>query len=78
MVRPADFDDSKTYPWILAPHGGPEGAWMDAWQPRAHAAAWAEQGYVVILPNITGSTGFGTKFRDSTFLIDMSLQVMLG
>ncbi len=72
IVRPADFDDSKTYPWILAPHGGPEGAWMDAWQPRAHAAAWAEQGYVMILPNITGSTGFGTKFRDSTFLINRS------
>ncbi|OAR01726.1 hypothetical protein LLEC1_03266 [Akanthomyces lecanii] len=65
MVRPADFDDSKTYPWVLAPHGGPEGAWMDAWQPRAHAAAWAEQGYILILPNITGSTGFGTKFRDN-------------
>lgn len=25
-------------------------------------AAWAEQGYVIILPNITGSTGFGRAF----------------
>ncbi|KAM3455088.1 hypothetical protein MY3296_002658 [Beauveria thailandica] len=64
MVRPADFDDEKTYPWILALHGGPEGAWTDGWKQQFHAAAWAEQGYVVVLPNITGSTGFGTKFRD--------------
>ncbi|PQK15492.1 hypothetical protein BB8028_0005g10050 [Beauveria bassiana] len=65
MVRPADFDDEKTYPWILALHGGPEGAWTDGWKQQFHAAAWAEQGYVVVLPNITGSTGFGTKFRDN-------------
>ncbi|KAK8144713.1 hypothetical protein G3M48_005462 [Beauveria asiatica] len=64
MVRPADFDDEKTYPWILALHGGPEGAWTDGWKQQFHAAAWAEQGYVVVLPNITGGTGFGTKFRD--------------
>lgn len=30
--------------------------------------AWAEQGYVVILPNITGSVGFGTELRDGTTL----------
>ncbi|ATY62913.1 oligopeptidase family [Cordyceps militaris] len=64
VVRPAAFDVTKTYPWILSPHGGPEAAWTDGWKQQFHAAAWAEQGYVVILPNITGSTGFGTKFRD--------------
>ncbi|TQW01202.1 oligopeptidase family protein [Cordyceps javanica] len=65
VVRPADFDQNKKYPWILSPHGGPEGAWTDGWKQQFHAAAWAEQGYVVLLPNITGSTGFGTKFRDN-------------
>lgn len=67
IVHPSNFDSNKSYPWILSPHGGPEGAWTDGWKQQFHAAAWAEQGYVVILPNITGSTGFGTKFRDSMF-----------
>lgn len=31
---------------------------------RWNYAAWAEQGYVVILPNITGSLGYGCEFRE--------------
>ncbi|KAJ3496561.1 hypothetical protein NLG97_g2575 [Lecanicillium saksenae] len=65
IIHPSDFDQNKAYPWILSPHGGPEGAWTDGWKQQFHAAAWAEQGYVVVLPNITGSVGFGTKFRDN-------------
>lgn len=34
MLRPSDFDENKTYPWILAPHGGPEGAWSDGWKQQ--------------------------------------------
>ncbi|PNY25293.1 Dipeptidyl-peptidase 5, partial [Tolypocladium capitatum] len=59
MLRPSDFDESKTYPWVLMPHGGPVWAWSDAWSTRWNLASWAEQGYVVVCPNITGSTGYG-------------------
>lgn len=27
-------------------------------------ALWAEQGYIVVAPNITGSTGFGLEYTE--------------
>ena len=37
-------------------------AWLDEWSTRWNAAVFAERGYVVVLPNPTGSTGFGQDF----------------
>lgn len=34
MLRPSDFDESKTYPWVLIPHGGPVLAHKDGWSTR--------------------------------------------
>lgn len=34
LVRPSEFDENKKYPWILSPHGGPEGAWTDGWKQQ--------------------------------------------
>lgn len=34
MVRPRNFDESKTYPLALLVHGGPMGAWNDGWGIR--------------------------------------------
>ncbi|KAG9259052.1 prolyl oligopeptidase [Emericellopsis atlantica] len=62
VVRPSTFDANKKYPWVLALHGGPLGDWSTGWSPRWNAAAWAEQGYILILPNISGSTGYGLDF----------------
>jgi len=62
IVKPRDFDQSKQYPWILAVHGGPQGAWNDAWSSRWNMALIAQQGYVVICPNIAGSMGYGVPF----------------
>ncbi|CAK7222921.1 hypothetical protein SBRCBS47491_005028 [Sporothrix bragantina] len=57
------FDDNgiqrKKRPLALLVHGGPEGAFNDEWHMRWNAAVWAAQGYIVVLPNITGSVGFG-------------------
>ncbi|CAK7211971.1 hypothetical protein SCUCBS95973_001304 [Sporothrix curviconia] len=49
----------KKRPLALLVHGGPEGAFDDEWHLRWNAAVWAAQGYAVVLPNITGSLGFG-------------------
>ncbi|KAI1779691.1 prolyl oligopeptidase [Hypoxylon cercidicola] len=62
MIRPRHFDESKKYPLALLVHGGPMGAWNDGWSTRWNPALWAEQGYVVVTPNITGSTGYGAEF----------------
>ncbi|MDM7921074.1 MAG: S9 family peptidase [Pyrinomonadaceae bacterium] len=64
VVKPADFDPKKRYPLLVLIHGGPQGAWNDSWSTRWNPQLWANQGYVVFLPNPRGSTGYGQKFVD--------------
>ncbi|KAK6359957.1 putative dipeptidyl-peptidase 5, variant 2 [Orbilia brochopaga] len=64
MVKPSYFDKSKKYPLLFFIHGGPQGAWIDGWSYRWNPAVMAEQGYVVVALNPTGSTGYGKKFTD--------------
>jgi len=65
VVKPSNFDTSKRYPLAYLIHGGPQGAWTDSWSTRWNPAIFAEQGYVVITPNPTGSTGYGQAFTDA-------------
>jgi dipeptidyl aminopeptidase/acylaminoacyl peptidase len=67
VVLPSDFDETNTYPVLLLVHGGPASAWGDAWSTRWNPALLAEQGYIVLMPNITGSMGFGQKFKNDNF-----------
>jgi dipeptidyl aminopeptidase/acylaminoacyl peptidase len=64
VVKPSNFDPSKKYPLAYLIHGGPQGAWTDSWSTRWNPAIFAEQGYVVVCPNPTGSTGYGQDFVD--------------
>ncbi|KAL5116954.1 hypothetical protein ACEQ8H_005172 [Pleosporales sp. CAS-2024a] len=65
VVKPSNFSSSKTYPLAYLIHGGPQGAWNDAWSTRWNPAVFAEQGYVVVSPNPTGSTSYGQDFCDA-------------
>ena len=65
VVKPSNFDENKKYPLAYLIHGGPQGAWADSWSTRWNPAVYAEQGYVVITPNPTGSTGYGQAFTDA-------------
>lgn len=38
---------------------------MNSWSTRWHPAIFAEQGYVVVAPNPTGSTGYGQRLTDA-------------
>ena len=62
LIKPPGFDPSKKYPAIVLIHGGPQGAWGDAWSYRWNPQMFAARGYVVLMPNPRGSTGFGQKF----------------
>ncbi len=64
VLKPPGFDDKKKWPVAFLVHGGPQGAWEDGWSFRWNPQAWAAQGYVVVMPNPRGSTGFGQKFVD--------------
>jgi len=64
ILKPPGFDAGKKWPVAYLVHGGPQGAWEDSWSYRWCPMLWAAQGYVVVLPNPRGSTGFGQKFTD--------------
>ena len=64
LVRPPNFDPTKKYPVKLLIHGGPQGAWGDEWSYRWNAELFAANGYVVLMINPRGSTGYGQKFID--------------
>jgi dipeptidyl aminopeptidase/acylaminoacyl peptidase len=64
LVKPPGFDPNRKYPAILLIHGGPQGAWDDAWGYRWNAQMFASHGYVVMMPNPHGSTGYGQKFLE--------------
>ncbi|CEJ61117.1 Putative Dipeptidyl-peptidase 5 [Penicillium brasilianum] len=65
LIYPANFDKSKKYPLVFFVHGGPQGSWADSWSTRWNPKVWADQGYVVVAPNPTGSTGFGQELTDA-------------
>ncbi|MGA8645630.1 MAG: S9 family peptidase, partial [Candidatus Sulfotelmatobacter sp.] len=65
LVKPPNFDASKKYPVKFLIHGGPQGAWGDDWSYRWNPQLFAANGYVVIMINFHGSTGYGQKFIDA-------------
>jgi dipeptidyl aminopeptidase/acylaminoacyl peptidase len=64
MVTPPFFDQRKKYPMVYLIHGGPQGQWPDAISYRWCAEMFASPGYVVVMVNPRGSTGYGQKFTD--------------
>jgi dipeptidyl aminopeptidase/acylaminoacyl peptidase len=65
LVKPPNFDATKKYPVKFLVHGGPQGAWGDDWSYRWNPELFAANGYVVVMINFHGSTGYGQKFVDS-------------
>jgi dipeptidyl aminopeptidase/acylaminoacyl peptidase len=65
LVKPPNFDAGRKYPVKFLIHGGPQGAWGDDWSYRWNPELFAANGYVVIMINFHGSTGYGQKFIDA-------------
>ena len=65
MIKPPGFDPVKKYPLKFLIHGGPQGACRNSWTYRWNAELFAANGYVVVMINFHGSTGYGQKFTDS-------------
>jgi dipeptidyl aminopeptidase/acylaminoacyl peptidase len=63
-IKPPAFDPKKKYPVKFLIHGGPQGAWGDMWSYRWNAELFAANGYVVVMINPRGSTGYGQAFVD--------------
>jgi dipeptidyl aminopeptidase/acylaminoacyl peptidase len=65
LVLPAGFDPAKRYPLFNMIHGGPHTMWRDQWFLRWNYHLLASPGYVLLLTNYTGSTGFGEGFAQA-------------
>lgn len=65
VMLPPDFDPARKYPLILEIHGGPNGAFLDAFMADHHMMA--TNGYVVLAVNPRGSSTYGMDFMTAVF-----------
>jgi dipeptidyl aminopeptidase/acylaminoacyl peptidase len=61
LLRPPNARPGQRFPGILYIHGGPTGQFTDSYQQQAQFLA--RMGYVVLMPNIRGSSGYGLAFE---------------
>ncbi len=64
FVKPVGYEEGQSYPTILWLHGGPASQFN--WGYNDTAQLFAANGYVVIMPNPRGSTGYGAEFAHGT------------
>ena len=64
MIRPSKFDATKKYPLLVLLHGGPQTMWSNAWGYRWNAQVFSAAGYVALMINRRGSTGYGQEFTN--------------
>jgi dipeptidyl aminopeptidase/acylaminoacyl peptidase len=64
LIPPPGFDATKKYPVKFLIHGGPQGNWGDMWSYRWNEELFAANGYVVVMINPRGSTGYGQAIVD--------------
>lgn len=65
LVKPAGFDPAKKYPLFTVIHGGAASMWRDSFVLRWNYHLLARPGYVVLLTDYKGSTGYGEAFSRS-------------
>jgi len=64
LICPPNFDAAKKYPLLVLLHGGPQTMWSNAWGYRWNAEVFSGAGYITLMINRRGSTGYGQKFTD--------------
>jgi dipeptidyl aminopeptidase/acylaminoacyl peptidase len=65
IVLPPNFDASKKYPLFVLIHGGAHNMSRDQISLRWNYHLLAKPGYVMLMTNFTGSTGFGEQFAQN-------------
>jgi dipeptidyl aminopeptidase/acylaminoacyl peptidase len=63
LYRPRHLEAGKRYPAIVEIHGGPTGQFFRGFNPYAQFVV--DRGFILIEPNVRGSTGYGVEFRDA-------------
>ncbi len=65
LVKPIDFDAKKKYPVAFIIHGGPQGSMANDFHYRWNPQVYAGAGYVALMVDFHGSTGYGQAFCDA-------------
>ncbi|MEQ5786958.1 S9 family peptidase [Erythrobacter sp. NFXS35] len=65
VTMPFNLARDGTNPAVLLPHGGPTGQSRDGFNRTA--TALASRGYIVMQPNVRGSTGYGQPFQNANY-----------
>ncbi len=65
LLKPVGFQAGKKYPLIVAIHGGPAAADVLSFNGGYGAQAYANAGYIVLMPNYRGSTNYGEAHRQA-------------
>jgi dipeptidyl aminopeptidase/acylaminoacyl peptidase len=65
MWMPFNLQRNGSNPAIVFPHGGPTGQMVDYW--NTDVTALVSHGYIVIAPNVRGSTGYGMDFQRANY-----------
>ena len=62
--RPPDAAPGERFPGVVWIHGGPTSQFDDQFRRHQQVHFFAQRGYVVLMPNIRGSSGYGLEFED--------------
>jgi dipeptidyl aminopeptidase/acylaminoacyl peptidase len=65
IVKPVGFDAKKKYPLAYLIHGGPQGSFGNHFHYRWNPEIYAAKGYVAVMIDFHGSTGYGQAFTDA-------------
>jgi len=65
LCLPVDYEEGKSYPLIVEPHGGPHGARSLEFKAEWHY--FNGEGFAVFAPNFRGSDGYGREFAQANF-----------
>lgn len=65
LALPPGFDSTRKYPVFVLIHGGPAAMSTDAFGIRWNYHLLAAPGYVMVMPDYSGSTGYGERFSQS-------------
>lgn len=65
LVVPPAFDSTRRYPLFVVIHGGAANMWTDQFVIRWNYHLLGSPGYVVLLTDYTGSTGYGEAFAQA-------------
>jgi len=65
LALPPNFDSTKKYPLFVLIHGGAANMWTDNISYRWNYHLLGAPGYVMLMTDYTGSTGYGEKFAQS-------------